>query len=202
MEEESEFEYTIKLLMLGDSNVGKTNFIYRFIENKFSQNYMATTGIDLKASNIELNGKKIRVQLWDTAGQEKYRAITKNLFLKVQGFLALYDITNEDSFINLKSWVKLIKEECGNHMPILIVGNKSDLYNLRAVEKNAAIAYAKEEKAEYIESSSKSGDNINEAISLIAEKVLETSEFGNDCSFTLDTTSLTSKNKHKCCGKN
>ena len=202
MVEESEFEYTIKLLILGDSNVGKTNFIYRFIENKFSQNYMATTGIDLKTSNIELNGKKIRVQLWDTAGQEKYRAITKNLFLKVQGFLALYDITNEDSFVNLKSWVKLIKEECGNHMPILIVGNKSDLYKMRAVEKNAAIAYAKEEKVEYIESSSKSGDNINEAISLIAEKVLESSEFGNDCSFTLDTTSLTGKNKHKCCGKN
>ena len=202
MVEESEFEYTIKLLILGDSNVGKTNFIYRFIENKFSQNYMATTGIDLKTSNIELNGKKIRVQLWDTAGQEKYRAITKNLFLKVQGFLTLYDITNEDSFVNLKSWVKLIKEECGNHMPILIVGNKSDLYKMRAVEKNAAIAYAKEEKVEYIESSSKSGDNINEAISLIAEKVLESSEFGNDCSFTLDTTSLTGKNKHKCCGKN
>ena len=202
MVEESEFEYTIKLLILGDSNVGKTNFIYRFIENKFSQNYMATTGIDLKTSNIELNGKKIRVQLWDTAGQEKYRAITKNLFLKVQGFLTLYDITNEDSFVNLKSWVKLIKEECGNHMPILIVGNKSDLYKVRAVEKDAAIAYAKEEKVEYIESSSKSGDNINEAISLIAEKVLESSEFGNDCSFTLDTTSLTGKNKHKCCGKN
>ena len=202
MVEESEFEYTIKLLILGDSNVGKTNFIYRFIENKFSQNYMATTGIDLKTSNIELNGKKIRVQLWDTAGQEKYRAITKNLFLKVQGFLALYDITNEDSFVNLKSWVKLIKEECGNHMPILIVGNKSDLYKVRAVEKDAAIAYAKEEKVEYIESSSKSGDNINEAISLIAEKVLESSEFGNDCSFTLDATSLTGKNKHKCCGKN
>ena len=202
MIEESEFDYTIKLLIVGDSSVGKTNFIYRFIEDKFSQNYMATTGIDLKTSNIELNGKKIRVQLWDTAGQEKYRAITKNLFLKVQGVLALYDITNEDSFVNLKSWVKLIKEECGNHMPILIVGNKSDLDDKRSVEKDAANAYAKDEKVEYIETSSKLGDNVNEAISLMAEKVLENSEFGNDCSFTLDASSLAGKNKHKCCGKN
>ena len=202
MVEESEFEYTIKLLLVGDSSVGKTNFIYRFIENKFSQNYMATTGIDLKTSNIELKGKKIRVQLWDTAGQEKYRAITKNLFLKVQGVLALYDITNEDSFFNLKLWIKLIKEECGNHMPMLIVGNKSDLAEKRSVEKDAAIAYAKDEKVEYIETSSKLGDNINEAVSLIAEKVLESSEFGNDCSFTLDVSSLNGKNKHKCCGKN
>ena len=202
MVEESEFEYTIKILIVGDSNVGKTNFMLRFTENKFIQNYIATTGIDLKSSNINLEGKKIRVQIWDTVGQEKYRSITKNLFLKVQGVLALFDITNEDSFVSLKSWVKLIKEECGNHMPMLIVGNKSDLVKNRSVEKDVAIAYAKDEKIEYIETSSKLGDNINEAILLIAEKILENSEFGNDCSFTLDSSSLASKNKHKCCGKN
>jgi small GTP-binding protein len=202
MVEESEFEYTIKILIVGDSNVGKTNFMLRFTENKFIQNYIATTGIDLKSSNINLEGKKIRVQIWDTVGQEKYRSITKNLFLKVQGVLALYDITNEDSFVSLKSWVKLIKEECGNHMPMLIVGNKSDLVKNRSVEKDVAIAYAKDEKIEYIETSTKLGDNINEAILLIAEKILENSEFGNDCSFTLDVSSLNGKNKHKCCGKN
>ena len=83
MEIESDFDYTIKLLVVGDSTVGKTNFIRMFIENVFSQNYMTTSGIDLKTSSIEIKNKKIRVQLWDTAGQEKYRAITKNLFLKV-----------------------------------------------------------------------------------------------------------------------
>ena len=164
MEKDSEFEYTIKLLIVGDSNVGKTNFIYRFIDNKFSQTYMASTGIDLKCSTIELKGKKIRVQLWDTAGQEKYRSITKNLFLKVQGILAVYDITNDASFENLKSWIRIIKDECGSHMPIILVGNKNDLENQRLIDKDTAIALAQEEKLEYIETSSKTGENIAKSI--------------------------------------
>ena len=102
---ESEYDYTIKLLVLGDTNVGKTKFIIRFSENKFQEEYMATIGIDLKFSTIEIKGKKIRVQMWDTAGQEKYRSITKNLFLKVQGILALYDITNDITFENTGSAV-------------------------------------------------------------------------------------------------
>ena len=98
MDEELDFDFTIKLLIAGDSSVGKTNFISMYIENRYNQNYMTTSGIDLKTKNIEIKSKKIRVQLWDTAGQEKYRAITKNLFLKVQGILLIYDITNENSF--------------------------------------------------------------------------------------------------------
>jgi len=199
MEEDSEFEYTIKLLIVGDTSVGKTNFIYRFVENKFNQNHMATTGIDLKSGTVQLKGKKIKVQIWDTAGQEKYKSITKNLFLKVQGVLAVYDITNKDSFINLKSWIKIIKEECGTHMPIILLGNKNDLENQRSVGKEVAITFAKKEKIEYLETSSKSGVNISKAILLLCEKVLQDSEFGNDCSFSLDKSSLYGKKKHKCC---
>ncbi len=190
-----------KILIVGDSNVGKTNFIYRFIENKFSQMYMVTTGMDLKTTTIDLKGKKIRIQLWDTAGQEKYRAITRNLFLKVQGFLLVYDITNKDSYNNLGLWIKLIRDECGSHVPIIIVGNKNDLEEERAVTKAEALDFAKEEKTDYIETSSKSGENIAKAINLLAEKVLESSELGNECSFTLDN-SLgveSNKKKHKCC---
>ena len=199
MESEEEFECTIKLLIIGDSNVGKTNFIFRFIENKFMQNYMATTGIDLKTSIIELNGKKIRIQLWDTAGQEKYRSITKNLFLKVQGFIVIYDITNENSFINIQTWIKLIREECGNHIPVIIVGNKNDLESQRVISKTEAISYAKEEKTEYIEASPKTGENIKNAIIIIAEKVLESLNSTNEFSFTLDTSGITHKKKRKCC---
>ena len=198
MESQTDFDYTIKLLLVGDSSVGKTNFIYQFIEHKFSQVYMTTTGIDLKYSSIELKNKKIRIQLWDTAGQEKYKAITKNLFLKAQGILVVYDITDESSFLNLKTWIKTIKEECGSHMPVIIVGNKNDLEDQRTVDKNDAISYAKQLKLEYIECSSKTGDNIEKAISLIAEKVLESSELVNDFSFTLDASKEFNKKK-KCC---
>ena len=199
MESEEEFECSIKLLIVGDTNVGKTNFIYRFIENKFVPNYMATTGIDLKTTTIEINGKKIRIQLWDTAGQEKYRSITKNLFLKVQGILAVFDITNENSFLNLKTWMKSIKEECGSHIKVIIVGNKSDLEEQRAISKNEAISYAKEEKVEYIEASPKTGENIKNAIKKKKKKVMENMETTNDFSFTLDSSQIIPKKKHKCC---
>ena len=199
MELDSDFDYTIKILVVGDSTVGKTNFIRMFIENKFNQNYMTTSGIDLKTSSIEIKNKKIRVQLWDTAGQEKYKAITKNLFLKVQAALIVYDITNEETFNNLKTWVRSIKEECGKQIQMLIIGNKNDLNEERVVDKNIAMEYAKEEKIDYLETSSKTGDNIQKAISLLCEKVLENTEFTNDLSFTLDASAISQKNKSKCC---
>jgi len=160
---------------------------------------MTTSGIDLKASSIEVRNKKIKVQLWDTAGQEKYRAITKNLFLKVQGVLIVYDITNENSFSSLKSWVKTIKDECGKQMQMVIVGNKSDLEENRVIDKTIASEFAKEEKIDYIETSCKTGENIQKSISLLCEKVLENTEFTNDFSFTLDATSFSKKSKRKCC---
>ena len=198
MEEDTEIDYTIKLLIVGDSSVGKSNFIYRFIENKFCQSYMTTTGIDLKTGNIDIKNKKIRVQLWDTAGQEKYRAITKNLFLKVQGVLIIYDITNENSFQNLKLWMNTIKEEC-DHMEILLIGNKSDLEEQRKVKKDEAIAFAQEEKIEYMETSSKTGENIHKAIGFICEKILNDTNFGRDYSFTLDQTAIVKNDKKNCC---
>ena len=199
MEIEQEFEYTIKLLIIGDSGVGKSKFIYRLITGEFIQGHIATTAIDLKTSVIELQGKKIRIQLWDTAGQEKYKSITKNLFLRVQGILVVYDITDENSFKNVKLWIQLIKGDCGEHMPIIILGNKNDLEENRVINKDDAISYAKEENVLYIETSPKTGENIQNAINEISEKILESSEIGNEFSFTLDSSILYKKKKHKCC---
>ena len=198
MEEDPEIDYTIKLLIVGDSSVGKSNFIYRFIENSFCEEYLATTGIDLKTANMKIKDKMIRVQLWDSAGQEKYRAITKNLFLKVLGALVFYDITNENSFNNLKEWVKSIREECGVHMQMIIIGNKNDLEDKRVV-KNVAEAYAREQKIEYMETSSKTGENVQEAIISLCEKILKSEELSKDLSFTLDKSSFFLKKKKKCC---
>ena len=191
------YDLTLKILIVGDSGVGKTNFILRFLNNEFNQNYMSTAGIDLKSGSIEIKNKKIRIQIWDTAGQEKYKAITKNLFLKVMGALIVYDITNENSFYNLQSWVSMVKEECGKHMKIVIVGNKSDLDSKRAISKEEVLNYAKEQKVEYIETSSKTGENIIKAITLLSEQILENSESIDDVSFRLDSISL--QKRKKCC---
>ncbi len=197
---DANYDLTLKLLVVGDSSVGKTNFVMRLINNEFSKNYMTTSGIDLKATDIEIKNKKIHIQLWDTAGQEKYKAITKNLFLKVMGALIIYDITNEASYNNLKSWVKLIKEECGKHMQLIILGNKSDLDAQRKISKDEAINYAKEQKIDYIETSSKTGENVKKAVTMICENILENKEINDSSSFMLDNSSfLMDKRKKRCC---
>ena len=200
MKESEECEFSIKLLIIGDSSVGKTNFISKFVDDKFIINHMATTGMDFKTKIIEINENKVKVQIWDTAGEEKYRSITKSLFLKVQGILLFYDITNEDSFNNLNKWIRIIKDGCGTHTPVLIVGNKNDLEDIRKVDKNAALEYAKREMMDYIETSSKTGDNVQSSITIIARKILNNFQNSNQLSFTLDSTTEYQKKK-KCCPK-
>jgi len=198
MDENSEI--TLKLLIVGGSGVGKTNFLNMFLNNKFNQNYFSSTGIDLQNKIMNIKNKKVRIQIWDTAGQEKYKSITKNLFLKVMGALVLYDITNEESFTKLKEWVELIKEECVRHIKILIIGNKSDLESQRAIDKEDAMKYANEEKVQYIECSSKTGENVEKAIIMLSEKILESTEISMDSSLMLDSTLLSSNiKKRKCC---
>ena len=193
------FDLILKLLIVGDSSVGKTNFIMRFINNEFINNYLTTSGIDLKTKDIEVKNKKIRIQIWDTAGQVKYKAITRNLFLKVMGAIIIYDITNEKSYTNLKSWVELIREECGSHMQIIIVGNKCDLDSERKINQDEVMNYAEEEKIEYIETSCKTGENVHKVVKTICEKILENNDLSTDMSFTLNSSSFMAPKKKKCC---
>ena len=153
--------------------------------------------MELKTTKIIIDKHKIRVNLWDTAGQEKYRSVTKSLFNKVQGVLALYDITNEDSFKNLKHWVKMVKEECSN-MQLLMIGNKNDLENERIISFEEASEYAKNQKMEYMETSSKTGDNVNKAVETICKKIIENNVLKSDYSFSLDC-KKTKDEKRKCC---
>ena len=199
MNSDKEYEYLIKILIVGDSTVGKTNFIKKYVENKFNESYFASTGIDLITTSIKIEGKSFKIQIWDTAGQEKYRAMTKNLFLKTQGIVIIFDISNETSFINLKSWMNDIKEECSADIPMILVGNKLDLEDKRVIDKERAMEFAKNEKLEYIETSSKSGENINKALSLIIEKIYQRADSNSNFSFTLDDGTVKKKSKKMCC---
>jgi small GTP-binding protein len=146
MDQESVIDFSIKLLVLGDLSVGKSSFIYRFIEDKFNSDQIPSTGLDLKTADIILENKKIRVQIWDTAGQEKYNSITKNLLLRVQGIIILFDLTKLETFNNLGHWTGIIKENCGNNIPILFVGNKSDLEENHKIKKEDIIKYINKKK--------------------------------------------------------
>ena len=196
---DSEPEISIKLLVLGDLSVGKSSFIYRFIEDKFNTDSIPTTGLDLKTADLLINNKKVRVQLWDTVGQEKYNSITQNLILRVQGIIILFDITNKDSFNNLNEWIKTVREQVGNNLAILLVGNKCDLEENRLVFKEEANIFAKNEKIKYIETSCKTGENIIKAIDYICEKIINSFTLKNDLSFSLDSSSLIVAKRKNCC---
>ncbi|MCQ2821134.1 MAG: GTP-binding protein [archaeon] len=168
----TEFENLIKLLILGDSAVGKTNFIFRFAENKFSDSYISTIGFDCKTQIVTLPSSKkvVKIQVWDTAGQERYMSINKNLYLRVQGIILLYDVTKAETFEHINIWLKSIQENT-EKIPVILVGNKIDLPT-RTVSTEEGQELANTYKIDYLEASAKEGTNVKEAFYCIAEKVL------------------------------
>ena len=192
----------IKILIVGDPGVGKSNFIYRYIKDKFSVNRLSTVGFESNIKEIEITERKVIVQLWDSAGQEKYKSITKNLFTRVQGIIILYDITNKKSFTNIQNWIKLIKET-NDSIPYVLAGNKCDLINKRAVEEEEAIKFSQENNINFMETSAKQDINIISCVNSFVEKIITSDNFIRSISFSLnDSTDIQRKtlNKsEKCC---
>ena len=174
---ESDFETLLKICIIGDSSVGKTNVLFKFIEGQFSPLHVTTIGFDYKSKIITLpsSKKKVKLQIWDTAGQEKYMSMNKSLFQRVQGIILMYDITNRATFERLQIWLNLIKQMT-NEIPIILVGNKLDLEDNeehgRIVEYNEGDDFANENDIEFFEVSAKNGDNIENVFISIAQKVL------------------------------
>ena len=139
------------------------------------------------------------MKLWDTAGQEKFNSITKNLLLRVQGIILIFDLTNKESFKNLSSWIKIIKDHCGNKMVLLIVGNKNDLEEEKDINEEDINAFIKQEKIHYIKTSCKTGENIKKAVDKICKNYISSSKAKCDISFSLESSSLMTKKEKKCC---
>ena len=192
----------IKILIVGDPGVGKSNFIYRYTKDKFSVNKLSTVGFESNIKEIEIAEKKVIVQLWDSAGQEKYKSITKNLFTRVQGIIILYDITNKKSFTNLQNWIKLIKETNEN-IPYVLAGNKCDLTNQRAVEEEEAIKFSQENNINFMETSAKQDINIIDCVNSFVQKIITSENFIRNISFALsDSPGIQRKSlnkSEKCC---
>ena len=200
---ESDFDTLLKICIMGDSSVGKTNVLFKFIEGQFSPLHVATIGFDYKSKIITMpsSKKKIKLEIWDTAGQEKYMSMNKSLFQRVQGIILMYDITNRETFERLQIWMNLIKQMT-NEIPIILAGNKLDLEDNenhgRIVEYSEGENFAKENDIDFYEVSAVSGVNIDDIFISIAEKVLTNLKCERSESIKMDKNKDNIKPRKKC----
>ena len=162
----------LKLLIIGDSAVGKTSMLLKYTDNFFPESHLATIGVEYKTKEIEYNGYNVELQVCDTAGQERFKSITKSFFRNTNGIIFVYDITNKNTFKNVKNWVNNSEENDFGFKRIL-VGNKIDLQNKRKVELADAKEMANKKNMEVIETSAKTGANINKVFTKLTELILE-----------------------------
>jgi len=166
----NDFDILIKVVVIGDSGVGKTNIIKRFRCEEFDSDSRSTIGFEFVSKEIEILNKKIKIQIWDTAGQERFKSITTGFYKGSNGILAVFDITNIESFQNIEEWVTEARDIVGDETLIYLVGNKSDLQISRCVYKEAAVNKANELKLDgYIETSAMLNLCIEDIFKTLAE---------------------------------
>ena len=162
-----------KIITLGDSHVGKSSLIIKFIDNKFTINYMSTIGFDLKCKTIQINNEEIKLIIHDTAGQERFRSLASNYIKNADGVLLVYDISDKNSFENIEKWMEDIIEESRNKIPIVLVGNKCDLKEQRSVTQKEGEDLAKNYNIVFLETSCKNGDNVENCFKELTKQIIE-----------------------------
>jgi len=168
-----EADYVCKLLILGDSGVGKSSLMVRFSDDTFSEAFSTTIGIDFKIRKATVKGKKLKVQIWDTAGQERFRTITRSYYKGIHGYILVYEITNRKSFEHVAHWLKEIDENGIEGIPKILIGNKCDLNHLREVEEAEGKAYADSIGVPFVETSAKSGVAVKEMFESMLERFVD-----------------------------
>ena len=194
------------LVTLGDTKVGKTSLILRYIDNFFNMNYLSTIGIDSKIKKITLsNGEEIKVKISDTAGQERFKSIASNYMKKANGILLVYDITDKLTFENINKWAEEINKDEEKTKPILLIGNKSDKSDERVVTKEEGEEFAKKccGGIKFYETSCKTGENVEEAINDLVNQIYN-KDSGNNLNdgsnIKIDKNKkVNEKEKKKCC---
>jgi Ras-related protein Rab-11A len=162
MDEENSYDLLYKIVIIGDTNVGKSNILSRYLTNEFTSNTKSTVGVELGIKFLKIKNTSTKIQIWDTAGQERYQAITSSYFRGSDGCFIVYDITNETSFNNIEKWFDKIHEENDKEIPVIIVGNKCDLENERKVPTDKAKEKAQNLKCAFYETSALKAINIEQ----------------------------------------
>ena len=176
---EEEYEMMVKVIIIGDSSVGKTNIMSRYLKNQFLENSKATVGVEFGAKLFNINGHKIKAQIWDTAGQEKYKAITGAYYKGSKGAFVVYDITRKDTFESIDRWINDLKTTGDPKLNIMIIGNKCDLDHRREVLKEQGEEKSKSFGCAFLETSALSGDNIEKGFEMMISEIFKKYEKEN-----------------------
>ncbi|XP_075899310.1 RAB11a, member RAS oncogene family, like [Nelusetta ayraudi] len=168
---EDEYDYLFKVVLIGDSGVGKSNLLSRFTRNEFNLESKSTIGVEFATRSIQVEGKTVKAQIWDTAGQERYRAITSAYYRGAVGALLVYDIAKHLTYENAERWLKELQDHADSNIVIMLVGNKSDLRHLRAVPTDEARAFAELHGLSFLETSALDSSNVEQAFHTILKAI-------------------------------
>ena len=166
----NEPKHTFKILTLGESGVGKTCILRRFVENKFIKNHLATIGIDFRTKTIPINDYEVKLKIWDTAGEERFRNITNQYYKGADGIILVYDLNNKDTLTKIKDWMNQIHQNTSNDIGLVLVGNKSDLK--REISTEESLNLSKELNIQLFETSALTGEGVNEIFEFLTKDII------------------------------
>jgi len=207
-----EYDFLFKVVLIGDSGVGKSNLLSRFTRNEFNLDSKSTIGVEFATRSIQVDTKTIKAQIWDTAGQERYRAITSAYYRGAVGALLVYDISKHQTYDNVTRWLKELRDHADSNIVIMLVGNKSDLRHLRAVPTDEAKQFASENNLSFIETSALDASNVElafqniltEIYRIVSSKALDSGDAAQNpitsgTKIDLDPSKSADTKSSKCC---
>ena len=181
--EKEPYDFLFKMILIGDSSVGKSNILLKYLKGEFDPNSRATVGVEFGTKNITLNGKRVKIQIWDTAGQERYKSITSAYYKGAKGAFIVYDISRRTTFDNIDKWITDLKTNGDQNIAIILIGNKSDLEDKREVSKDEGVKKSEECKIAFLETSALNGENVNKAFDELIDQIYQnncTNDDGKD----------------------
>lgn len=166
-----DYDYLFKILLIGNSGVGKSSLLLRFADDTFTDNFMPTIGVDFKIRTLEVDGKTIKLQIWDTAGQERFKTITSSYYKGAHGIIVVYDVTDKESFKNIDTWMNEVEKHASDNVSRILVGNKNDLSDSRQVTTDEGKELSDQYNIRFMETSAKESANVEEAFTLMTKEI-------------------------------
>jgi Ras-related protein Rab-1A len=203
MSTKRDYDYLFKLVLIGDSGVGKSCLLLRFADDNFTDSYISTIGVDFRFRTITIDDKIVKLQIWDTAGQERFRTITSAYYRGADGIIMVYDVTSSESFDHVEEWLSEVDRYANENTSKLLVGNKADLIDEKQVTKETAQSFADKLSIPFLETSAKTATNVDTAFLTMAKELIKTKESlqqtgGGSGPVTLKPVPNQNKSK-KCC---